>query len=113
MPQAIALAITCVIGFGFEDLIEWIICLVLEEFALVGKPAEEAIDHQLLAHARLIREGSQRMVEQAMPVEDSLCDRLMLVVTLVADCAIGKMAAIRGADIGSFAAFRVLAPAGF
>ena len=72
MLQAIALATTCFICFAFENLAERFICLVLEEFALVGKPAEEAISHQILARARLIRERPQRMVEQAMPVEDFL-----------------------------------------
>jgi hypothetical protein len=40
MLQAIALAITCVICFAFENLTEGFICLVLEEFALVGNAAE-------------------------------------------------------------------------
>ena len=63
MLQAIALAITCFICFAFENLTERFICLVLEEFALVGNPAEQAIGHQLLARAGLIRERPQRMVE--------------------------------------------------
>jgi hypothetical protein len=72
MLQAIALAITCFIGFAIENLTESFICLVLEEFALVGNPAEEAIGDQLLARAGLIREHPQRMVESTMPAEDSL-----------------------------------------
>jgi len=37
MPQAIALAITCFIGFALESFGNWFIQLVLEEFALVGE----------------------------------------------------------------------------
>jgi len=70
MLQVIALAIRCLIGFVFEDLAKSFICLVLEEFALIGNPAEQAIGHQLLARAGLIRERLQRMIEQAMPAED-------------------------------------------
>jgi hypothetical protein len=70
MLQAIALAITCVVGFAFDNLTESFICLILEEFALVVNPAEQAIVHQLLDRAGLIRESPQRTVEQAMPGED-------------------------------------------
>jgi hypothetical protein len=63
MLQAIALAITCFQCFAFENLTKRFICLVLEEFALVGNPAEQAIGHQLLARAGLIRERPQAMVE--------------------------------------------------
>jgi hypothetical protein len=63
MLQAIALAITGFIGFAVENLTEKFICLVLEEFALDGNPVEQAIGHELLARAGLIRERPQRMVE--------------------------------------------------
>jgi hypothetical protein len=63
MLQAIALAITCFICCAFENLTNWFIRLVLEEFALVGNPAEQAIGDQLLARAGLIPERPQRMVE--------------------------------------------------
>jgi hypothetical protein len=72
MPHAIALAIACFIRLAFENLTERFICLVLEEFALVGNPAEQAIGDQLLARAGLIRERPQRMVESPMPAEDCL-----------------------------------------
>ena len=70
MPQAIALAITWFMCFVFENLTNKFICLVLEEFPLVGNPAEEAIGHQLLARARLIRERPRPVVEQTMPETD-------------------------------------------
>jgi hypothetical protein len=41
MLQTIALAITRSLCFAFEDLPERYIRLVLEEFALVGNPAEQ------------------------------------------------------------------------
>jgi hypothetical protein len=72
MLQAIALTITCFICFAFENLTERFICLVLEEFALIGNPDEQAIGHQLLARAELIRERRQRMVEQAIPAQDCI-----------------------------------------
>jgi hypothetical protein len=72
MPQAIALAIVRFICFALENLTERFICLVLEEFALVGNPAEQAMGDQLLAIAGLIPERPQRMVEYAMPAEDFL-----------------------------------------
>ena len=72
MLQAIALAITCFLFFAIENLTERFICLVLEEFALVGNPAEQANGHQLPARAGLIRERPQRMVESVMPAEDCL-----------------------------------------
>ena len=43
MPQAIALAITCLACFVFDNLTERSIGLVLEEFALVGNPAEQVM----------------------------------------------------------------------
>jgi hypothetical protein len=43
MLQAIALALTCPSWFAFDNLIERFIGLILEEFALVGNPAEQAI----------------------------------------------------------------------
>ena len=70
MPQAIDLAIACFLCLAFERLTERFICLVLEEFALVGHPAEEAMGHRLPARAGLIRERPQRMVETAIPAED-------------------------------------------
>ena len=72
MLQAIALAITRFACFAFESLSERFICLVLEEFALVGNPAEQVIGDQLLARAGLLHERPQRMVEEAMPAEDCL-----------------------------------------
>jgi hypothetical protein len=71
-PQATALAITCLIGFAFNNLAERFIRLVLEEFALLGNPTEKAIGHQLPARVGLTGERPQRMVEYAMPVEDNL-----------------------------------------
>ena len=72
MPQAIALAITCFVCFDVENITERFICLVLEEFALVGNPAEQATGYQLLTRAGLIRGRLQQMVEYAMPAEDCL-----------------------------------------
>ena len=72
MLQAIALAITSFSGFAFENLTGRFIRLVLEEFALVGNPVEQAIGHELLARAGLIRERPQRMAELAMPAGDCL-----------------------------------------
>jgi hypothetical protein len=75
MLQAIALAITCFICFAFGNLTEWFICLVLEEFALVGNPAEHAPSaNGRIGHAR----GGLHI------------HRLLRVVSLIADCAIGK-----------------------
>jgi hypothetical protein len=71
--QAIALAITRFIRFVFENLAERFICLVLEEFALVGNLAEQEIVHQLLARAGRTGERPQRMVDSTMPAEDCLC----------------------------------------
>ena len=63
MLHAITLAITCFMCFALESLTERFICLVLEEFALVGNLAEQVIGRQLMARAGLIRERPQRMVE--------------------------------------------------
>ena len=57
MLQAIALAIRCFICFEIENLTERFICLVLEEIALAGNLAEQAIGYQLLARAGLIQES--------------------------------------------------------
>src|SRR5258707_9545546 len=90
MLQAIALAITCFIWLASEALAERFICLVLEELALAGNPAEQSTGHQLLARAQLIRERPRRMVEIGRASGGLSIDRLVRVVTLVADCAIGK-----------------------
>ena len=74
MLQAIALAITCCIRFAFENLTERFICLVLEEFALVGIPAEQVSGDQLLARAGLVRERPQPRAYLAF---DNLNERLM------------------------------------
>ena len=63
MLQAIAIAITCFICFASENLTESFIRFVLEEFALVGNPAEQVSGDQLLARAGLIRERPMRTVE--------------------------------------------------
>jgi hypothetical protein len=59
MLQAIAIAITCFIGFASENLTESFIRLVLEEFAVVGNPAEQVSGDRLLARAGLVRERPQ------------------------------------------------------
>jgi hypothetical protein len=63
MLQAIALAIACFICFAYENLTNWFIRLVLEEFTLVGNAAEQAMGVQLRARAGLILGRPQRMVE--------------------------------------------------
>jgi hypothetical protein len=72
MPQVIALAIRCFIDFAFENLANWFIRLVLEEFALINNAAEEAMGDQLLVRARLSHERPRRMVEQTIPADDCL-----------------------------------------
>ena len=49
--QAIVHAINCFVCLAYEDLTEKSIRYVLEEFALVGDPAEQVRNDQLLARA--------------------------------------------------------------
>jgi hypothetical protein len=70
MLQAIALAIASFIRFAFDDLTESCMRLVLEEFAPVGNPTEQATADQLPARAGLMPERPRRMAEEATPAED-------------------------------------------
>jgi len=70
MLQAIAIAIARFLCFVFENLTKWFIRLFLEEFFLVGNPAELLTRDQLLARAGLVDERHHRMIEWATRAED-------------------------------------------
>ena len=57
MLQAIALAIGGVLRIAFENFAERAICLVPEEVAIVGVPAERPLGIRLPARVRRIRES--------------------------------------------------------